>query len=175
MKEQDNSPEPARPQKRRRVQRLAEPVVVTTVNQEEVDEAGYYGEWYGEWNGDGEWYGDEDWYGGEQQPQVSEANTEDYPWNLWNLIYLDIKLGEHPQVIHDVCVALQAKQILNPWQITYLSREFLEKIFPMETHPRHLCGILRVQDVMKSRSAAEASGNVQLTRAVLKMTKSMKD
>ena len=174
VKEQDTSPNPERPQKRKRTQ-LAQPVLVTDVNQEELDVSGYYGEWDDDWNEDGEWYGGDEWQGGEEQQQAEATPTDNYPWNLWNLIYLDIKLGEHPQVIHDVCVALQAKQITHPWQLTYLSREFLEKIFPMDTHPRHLCGILRVQDVMKSRGAAEASGNVQLTRAVLKMTKNLKD
>ena len=105
---------------------MAESVVVTSANQDDYDETAYADYEYSE----EDWYGEEEWHEEEEHAQPTAADTEEYPWNLWNLIYLDIKLEEHPQVIHDVCVALQAKQILHPWQLTYLSRDFLEKIFP---------------------------------------------
>ena len=130
---------------------------------------------------DEQWYGDDEWYPGEhweEEPQVAAATTEtqdEYPWGLWNLICGESQLEEDPQIIHDVCVALQKRQIVNPWQVTYLSRGYLEKVFPMETQPRHLCGILRVQDVTKAKNTAESTGNAQLAKAVMRMAKSMKD
>ena len=49
----------------------------------------------------------------------------------------------------------------------------------MDKFPRHLVGVLRVQEVLKTRGAAEASGNGPLARAVVKMvreqTKKRKD
>ena len=86
-------------------------------------------------------------------------------------MYEDVKLEEDPNLIHDICVTLQEKQIVNPWQLKQTPREFLEKLFPMDTLPRHLVGVLHVQEVLRNRASTEASGNGSLAKAMVKLVR----
>ena len=165
-------PIPIPPKSKKRAIQYAEPVAYHNTQQEDYDTTVYDEE---QWYGDDEWYTADQWEEEAQETVRTTEKQDEYPWGLWNLIHGEIQLEEDPQIIHDICVALQQRQIVNPWQVTYLSREYLEKVFPMETQPRHLCGILRVRDVMKAKNTAESSGNAQLAKAVMKMTKSMRD
>ena len=131
--------------------------VRTDTNQEA------YEEWYGN--------GDDTWNEEQQEEQWWQEEEDNYPYGLWNLIYNDLQLGEDPEVIHEACVMLQEKQIVHPWHLKQVSREFLEKLFPMEKYPRHLCGVLEVQDRMRKRDTQTELGNVQLTKAVTKLVK----
>ena len=79
----------------------------------------------------------------EEQPYddneyVQDASIDDsYPWPLWSLMFEGMQVQEDPNIIHDVCVALQASQIDYDWQLKQVLRSFLEQVFPIDSHPRH--------------------------------------
>ena len=80
-------------------------------------------------------------------PEVTEENdkaggTDDYPWAMWKVLYEDIKLEEHPTLIHEICVALQTNHVVHGWQLKQAPKEWIQKIFPMESHMRHQLGVL---------------------------------
>ena len=121
-------------------------------NQEEYADADYNAdeeEWYDE-----DWYGE--WSGMENWTQQQEPDT--YPWGMWTLIADELKLEEDPNIIHDVCVALQTNHINLPWQLKQAPRAMLDKLFPVETHSRQLFVVLHTQEYLVKKSEAEGSG-----------------
>ena len=115
----DGEPTPREPPSKKRKRASVAPTpynVRTDTYQEDYDE-----QWYDEagWE---QW-----WPETETNSQWQQGEEDNYPYGLWNLIYEDVKLEEDPNLIHEVCVMLQEKQIVSPWQLKQTSREFLEK------------------------------------------------
>ena len=142
--------------------------VVRTEQAEQED--AYYDadeeEWYDDdWYGD--WYGD--WHGMETKTTQPEADT--YPWGMWNLITDELKLEEDPNVIHDVCVALQAQHINLPWQLKQAPRSMLDKLFPVESQSRQLFVVLHTQEYLMRKSEAESSGHSSYAKAMNRMVR----
>ena len=119
---------------------------------------------------------DEEWYDVEEDEwhdaEWPEGEHDDnYPYPMWNLMYEDIKLEEHPELIHDTCVRLQENELVMPWQLKQAPKALLETIFPTGTHTRHLMAVLHVQEILQRRSATEMSQEGSLAKAVAKMAR----
>ena len=91
---------------------------------------------------------------------------DEYPWAMWNLIYTEVQLEEHPSIIHEMCVKFQDNYILHAWQLKQAPKAWIQRLFPMETHIRHQLGVLHVQEILRQKEAANSNGNNTLAEAM---------